>query len=149
MYRVINAASPQKGAKMTDYTRPIQIQVMDDWHDIDEVIETCDGTILLYVSKPRRVYYVEPGSGDKTTSNFPLRNKPEAPEDFNRRTAKIKLAFTICDCGAAAHVGGDVTRTSHLAYVPSSVIPDEVHRFLSLEKRDKAPYQGIAVSVVK
>ena len=42
----------------------------------------------------------------------------------------IKIIATISDYGAAAHVGGDVIKTSHVINIPTNNIPLKLKEYL-------------------
>jgi len=59
----------------------------------------------------------------------------------------MKLAFTISDAGAALHVGGQVSTTTHIVEVPDNLVPMQVKRYVEGKDRPNC-YWSMAVSIV-
>ena len=59
----------------------------------------------------------------------------------------MKLAFTIADAGAAIHIGGQVTQTTHVIDVPDHLVPLKLKQYIENKDRPGC-YWSMAVSVV-
>ena len=59
----------------------------------------------------------------------------------------MKLAFTLANYGAAANVGGDVERETHIVELPDESLPSDVRDHLTDPNIRK--WQTLCISILK